>query len=141
MSKKTIPNLLMLKVLLGSDDDVARLLRRCSWFLIADLGKTLIPNVEILKRCNMPLDRILYFLYVLPRVFSVKSDIMMKSVDKAIESGVPHATYAFILAVGVFNHTSQEMWKVMLQTLRDLGFSDNVIITREYYTLHCPICK
>ena len=111
----------MLKGLLGSYEDVAILLRRCPWFVVSDLERTLMPNVEILKRCNIPMERILHFLYILPRTFLVKSDTMMKSVEKAIEIRIPHTTLAFIYAVGVFNHTSERMWEVKLQILRDLG--------------------
>ncbi|KAG6400256.1 hypothetical protein SASPL_137081 [Salvia splendens] len=129
MANKIIPNLSTLKGLLGSNDGVARLLKRCSWVLLADLEKTLMPNVEILKRCSVPMERILHFLYILPRIFLVKSDTMMKSVEKAIEIGIPHTTLAFIQAVGIFNHTSERMWEVKLQILRDLGFSDEGIVT------------
>ncbi|KAL1540485.1 hypothetical protein AAHA92_24835 [Salvia divinorum] len=54
---------------------------------------------------------------------------MMKSVEKAIEIGVPQTKFAFIHAVGVFNHTSEGKWEVKLQTLRDFGFSDKGIVT------------
>ncbi|XP_042014185.1 uncharacterized protein LOC121762386 isoform X1 [Salvia splendens] len=128
MANKIVPNLSMLKGLLGSNDDVARLLKRCSWFLLYDLEKTLMPNVEILKRCSIPMERILYFIYTRPRVFLAKADTMMKSVEKAIEFGFPHTTFAFIQAVAVFNCTSEGMWEAKLQILRDLGFSDNGIV-------------
>ncbi|XP_042013932.1 uncharacterized protein LOC121762191 [Salvia splendens] len=129
MAKRIVPNLLMLKGLLGSNEDVARLLRRCPWFIVSDLEKTLIPNVEILKRCSIPMEHIHHLVYTHPRGFLIKPDIMRKSVDKAIEIGIPLTLIAFIHAVGVFNHTSEEMWEVKLQTLRDLGFSDGGIVT------------
>ncbi|XP_047956303.1 uncharacterized protein LOC125202033 [Salvia hispanica] len=125
IANKIIPNLSLLKGLLGSNDDVARLLKRLSWFVRHDLEKTLIPNVEILKRCGIPMEHILHLLYGLPRAFVVKSDIMRKSVDKAIEFGVPRTSVVFIYAVCLFHSTSQGMWEAKLQTLRDLGFSDD----------------
>ncbi|XP_047957287.1 uncharacterized protein LOC125202853 [Salvia hispanica] len=128
MANKIIPNLSLLKGLLGSNDGVAKLLKSCSWFMIYDLEKTLMPNVEILKRCSIPMERILHLLYSLPRAFLVKSDIMRRSVDKAIEFGVPRTSVVFIYAVGLFHFTSQGLWEVKLQTLRDLGFSDDDIL-------------
>ncbi|XP_047954072.1 uncharacterized protein LOC125200473 [Salvia hispanica] len=124
MANKIIPNLSMLKGLLGSNDDVARLVKRCPRALLADLEKTLMPNVQILKKCSIPMECILHLLYLRPRTFLVKSDTMMKSVEKAIEIGVPLTFIAFINAVDLFNYTSEGMWEVKLQTLRDLGFSD-----------------
>ncbi|KAG6400257.1 hypothetical protein SASPL_137082 [Salvia splendens] len=77
----------------------------------------------------MPMERILHLLYIRPRTFLVKSDTVMKSVEKAIEIGVPLTSIAFVYAVEVFNYTSEGMWEVKLQTLRDLGFSDNGIVS------------
>ncbi|XP_057780873.1 uncharacterized protein LOC130999361 [Salvia miltiorrhiza] len=126
---RIIPKLLMLKCLLGSDHDLARLLKRCSWFLAADLEKTLMPNMEILKSYSIPMVHILHFLHLRPRCFVVKPDIMQKSVVRAIEFGVPWTSGVFIQAVNLFTHTSEGMWEVKVQTLRDLGFSDDDILT------------
>ncbi|XP_057794575.1 uncharacterized protein LOC131010890 [Salvia miltiorrhiza] len=129
MANKVIPSLSMLNALLGSNEEVARLLKKCSWFLTHDLEKTLMPNVEILKSCSIPMERIIYFLHSHPRNFLVKSDIMRKSVDRAIRFGVPHTSAVFIQAPGVLSYTSEGMWEVKLKTLRDLGFSDDDIFT------------
>ncbi|XP_047978916.1 uncharacterized protein LOC125220823 [Salvia hispanica] len=129
MSTKIIPSLSILKGLLGSNDDVARLLKKCSWFVTADLEKTLMPNVETLKSCGIPMERVLHFLHTHPRGFLVRSDIVRKSVGKAVTFGVPHTSLAFIRAVIVFNHTSEGMWEAKLQTLRRLGFGDHDIRT------------
>ncbi|XP_057794576.1 uncharacterized protein LOC131010892 [Salvia miltiorrhiza] len=129
MASKVIPSLSMLKALLGSNDEVARLLKKCAWFLTHDLEKTLMPNVEILKSCSIPIERILHFLYTNPRCFLVKPDIMRKSVDGAIKFEVPQTSTAFIYAVAALSHTSEGMWEVKLETLRDLGFSDDDIFT------------
>ncbi|KAH6827396.1 hypothetical protein C2S53_017951 [Perilla frutescens var. hirtella] len=128
-SNKIIPSLSLLKGLLGSNHEVARLLRKSSWFLIADLEKLLTPNVETLKSCGIPMVRILQFLYVQPRCFLIKPDIMRKSVDRAIEMGVSLTSVNFINAVSVFAYTSEGIWEVNLQAFRDLGFSDNDIST------------
>lgn len=127
MENRVIPSLSVLKGLLGSNDDVVRLLRKSVWFLVSDLEKTLLPNVEILKRSGISLERILRFLYFQPRCFLIKPDIMMKSVDKVIEFGVSMASAVFIHAVMVLAFTSEGMWEVKLQTFHELGFSDDDI--------------
>ncbi|KAH6827402.1 hypothetical protein C2S53_017957 [Perilla frutescens var. hirtella] len=128
-SNKIIPSLSLLKGLLGSNDEVARLLRKSSWFLTHDLEKVLMPNLETLKSCGIPMVRILQFLYVRPRCFLLKPDIMRKSVDRTIEMGVSLTSVHFIHAASVFSFTSQGIWEVNLQALRDSGFSDNDIST------------
>ncbi|XP_057790936.1 uncharacterized protein LOC131008051 [Salvia miltiorrhiza] len=129
MASKIIPSLSMLKALLGSNEEVARLLKKCAWFLRSDLEKTLMPNVEILKSCSIPMERILQFLYTRPRCFLVRPDIMRKSVDRAVEYGISRTSTGFIHALGVFSSTSEGMWDVKLETLRNLGFSDDDIFT------------
>ncbi|XP_057784516.1 uncharacterized protein LOC131001899 [Salvia miltiorrhiza] len=124
-----ISSLSILKVLLGSNEEVARLLKRCSWFVRSDLEKILMPNVEILKSCGIPMERILHFLYTQPRCFFSKPDIVRKSVDRAIKFGVPQTSIVFIQAIGVFSCMSEGLWEVKLKTLRDLGFSDDNIFT------------
>ncbi|KAH6757334.1 hypothetical protein C2S52_023475 [Perilla frutescens var. hirtella] len=128
-SNNIIPSLSLLNGLLGSNHEVARLLRKSSWFLTADLEKVLMPNVETLKSCGIPMVRILRFLYVQPRSFLLKPDLMTKSVDRAIEMGVSLTSVNFIHAASVFAYTSEGIWEVNLQALRDLGFSDNDIST------------
>ncbi|XP_057793324.1 uncharacterized protein LOC131009941 [Salvia miltiorrhiza] len=81
---RIIPSLSKLKDFLESGHEVARLLKRSAWFLTTDLDESLMPNVEILKSCGIPMVRIQHFLYIRPRCFLVKPHIMRKSVDKAI---------------------------------------------------------
>ncbi|KAH6757337.1 hypothetical protein C2S52_023478 [Perilla frutescens var. hirtella] len=128
-SNKIIPSLSLLKGLLGSNLEVARLLRKSSRFLTADLEKVLMPNVETLKSCGIPMVRILQFLYVRPRCFLLKPDIMRKSVDRTIEMGVSLTSVHFIHAASVFSCTSQGIWEVNLQALRASGISDDDIST------------
>ncbi|KAH6757342.1 hypothetical protein C2S52_023483 [Perilla frutescens var. hirtella] len=128
-SNNIIPSLSLLKGLLGSNHEVARLLRKSSWFLTHDLEKILMPNLETLKSCGIPMVRILQFLHFRPRCFLLKPDIMRKSVDKTIEMGVSLTSVNFITAASVFACTSEGIWEVYLQALRGLGFSDNDIST------------
>lgn len=125
MVNRIIPSLSKLKDFFESDHDVVRLLKKSSWFLRQDLETSLMPNVEVLKCCGIPMKRIVRFLYVRPRCFLVKPDIMRKSVDKAIEIGTSQASIKFIFVVSIFASMSKGMWQVKLQTLRDLGFSDH----------------
>ncbi|XP_057775142.1 uncharacterized protein LOC130994121 [Salvia miltiorrhiza] len=122
---RIIPSISKLQDVLEPGHDVVRLLKRFAWFLRADLEKSLMPNVEILKSCGIPMERIQHFLFLQPKCFLVKPHIMRKSVDKAIEIGASKASINFIFCVCLFALKSKRMWEVKLQTLRDLGFSDN----------------
>ncbi|KAL8544042.1 hypothetical protein ACS0TY_004548 [Phlomoides rotata] len=101
---KIIPSLSVLKGLLGSDYNVARLIRKCAWFLCVDLNKTLVPNVELLKNFGIPVQHIICFLFSfpsdtltmfkrIPTVFYVS----MKKIDKLKQ---------LLLATGKFSISS-----------------------------------
>ncbi|KAI3465112.1 hypothetical protein Pfo_021775 [Paulownia fortunei] len=121
-----IPSLSVLKGLLGSNYDVARLLRRSAWFVTTDLEKTMVPNVEFLKSCGIPMERILLLRYNNPRCLLIKPEIMRKSVDKVEEMGVNSSSKMFIYAVRIIASTSNETWELKFQAL---GFSECDILT------------
>ncbi|XP_042013501.1 uncharacterized protein LOC121761870 isoform X1 [Salvia splendens] len=125
MANKIIPSLTVLKSLLGSNQDVARLVRKSPWYVSADLEKTLLPNVEILKSCSIPMERILHLLHFRPRCLLMRPDVMRKSVDKAMGFGVSQSSLTFIDAVNVFAHTSEGIMEVNRKVLLDLGFSSD----------------
>lgn len=123
-----IPSLSILKSLMGSNDEVGRLLRKSVWFFASNLEKVLVPNVEMLKSCGMPMKLIRRSIHLRPRCFLIKPCVMRKSIDRAIEMGVSRDSVAFITAVEVFAWMSEEMWEVKMQFFRDMGFSDDDVL-------------
>ncbi|KAL8514067.1 hypothetical protein ACS0TY_013252 [Phlomoides rotata] len=126
---KIIPSLSVLKGLFGSDDGVARLLRRSLWPLCTNLENTLVPNVEFLKSIGVPMERILFFLYACPRSFLIKPDVMRKSAEKAKEMGFNESSKMFVQALRVITSMSKGMWEVKLQSFQDMGFSESDTLT------------
>ncbi|KAL8514079.1 hypothetical protein ACS0TY_013262 [Phlomoides rotata] len=124
-----IPKLSVLKGLLGSDYDVARLLRKSAWTVSSDLEKTLVPNVELLKSFGIPMERILFFLYAYPRFLLIKPDTMRKSIDKAKEMGFSPSSKISIYGVRVIAFMSKGMWEVKLQSFQEMGFSESDSLT------------
>lgn len=119
----------LLKSLLGSDDDVARLLRRSGRFAVTDLKKTLVPNLEVLKGHGVPMERVLHHLRSCPGCFLIKPDCFKKSVDMALEIGVPWSSSLLPRAASVLAAMGDGMWEAKLQAFREMGFSDNDVLT------------
>lgn len=124
---KIIPALALLKGLLGSDHDVAGVLRKSAWFLFVDLEKSLVPNVEIMKLSSIPMKDICYLMFKFPRCL-LKPDVLKKSIDKVKGMGAFQSPRMFILALGVVASFSEEAWELKWQGLRELGFSDSDIL-------------
>ncbi|KAL8514075.1 hypothetical protein ACS0TY_013259 [Phlomoides rotata] len=124
-----IPSLSVLKGLLGSDSDVARLLRKSAWPLVHNLDSTLMPNVELLKSVGVPMERILFLLYSYPRALLVKPDTLRKSAEKAREMGFNESSKMFVHALRIIAPMSKGMWEVKLQSFQDMGFSESDTFT------------
>ncbi|KAL8514070.1 hypothetical protein ACS0TY_013254 [Phlomoides rotata] len=124
-----IPSLSVLKDLLGSDYDVARLLRKSAWPLSQNLENTLLPNVEFLKSVGVPMERILFIVSVYPRSLLTKPDVMRKSAEKTKEMGFSESSRMFVRALRIIASMSKGMWEVKLQSFQDMGFSESDTFT------------
>ncbi|KAI3465117.1 hypothetical protein Pfo_021780 [Paulownia fortunei] len=122
------PSLSVLKGLIRSNAELAKLLKKSGWFLIMDLDKTMVPNVEFLKSCGIPMNQITRHICYFPRFILHRPEIMRKSVDKADEMGVSRSSNHFIYAVGVVSSLSNESWELKLKTFRSFGFSEDEIL-------------
>lgn len=122
--KKIIPQLSALKGLLGSNDEVVGLVKRTTWYMSVDLGKTFVPNVELLKSSGISSESIHMLLCNYPRCLLVKPEIMRQSVEKAKEMGVNQCSKNFVYAVRVIASLNKETWELKMQGVRDLGISD-----------------
>ncbi|KAK4390197.1 hypothetical protein Sango_2083000 [Sesamum angolense] len=113
---------------LGSEVDLAKVLKSSGWILIRDLQKTLVPNVEFLKSCGIPFDQIVRLIPTFPRFFLLKPKLMRKSVEKADQMGVDRSSGMFIYAARVVSSMSDETWELKLKAFRDLGFAEDDIL-------------
>ncbi|KAL7154711.1 hypothetical protein ABFS83_03G019800 [Erythranthe nasuta] len=113
VNNSIVHSLTLLKGLLGSNHDLARLLWSCAWFVTTSLEKNTVPNIEFLKSYDIPMERILIILYNNPRVLAMMSDEACERILIILYNN-PR-----VLAM-----MSDEAWERKLQAFRDLGFSD-----------------
>ncbi|KAI3465059.1 hypothetical protein Pfo_021722 [Paulownia fortunei] len=125
---RLIPSLSVLKGLLGSNVEMAKVLRVSGWFLVNDLEKILLPNVEFLKSCGIPVKQIIRLMCIFPRFFLRKPETMRKFVEKADDMGVDRSSGMFIYAARVVSSMTNETWELKFKTFRNLGFSEDDIL-------------
>ncbi|KAL8514316.1 hypothetical protein ACS0TY_013433 [Phlomoides rotata] len=123
-----VHSLSVLKGLVGSDDEVGNLVRISGWFLSTNLVKTMVPNVEFLVGCGIPLEQIIRFMYTYPRFILKDPEMIRRSVEKADKMGVRRGLKIFFHAVRVVSSMSNKTWEKKLQAFRDLGFSEEDIL-------------
>ncbi|KAL8523378.1 hypothetical protein ACS0TY_013366 [Phlomoides rotata] len=124
-----VPSLSVMKELYGSYDEVVRLRKLSKWFLTSNIQKTLLPNIEFLKSCGIPMERIRIILVWHPSSFTVKPEVMTKCAEKAEQMGIYASSKKFIYAIWTLAEMSNKAWELKLQGFRNLGFSDNDIVT------------
>ncbi|KAL8513999.1 hypothetical protein ACS0TY_013205 [Phlomoides rotata] len=124
-----VPSLSVMKELFGSYDEVVRLRKLSKWFLTSNIQKTLLPNIEFLKSCGIPMERIRIILVWHPSSFAVKPEVMTKCAEKAEQMGIYASSKNFIYAIWTLAEMSNKAWELKLQGFRNLGFSDNDIVT------------
>lgn len=127
VKNRIVPSLSVLKGLMGSDEEMVRLVKKCAWFVTTDLEKVLLPNVEILKSFGIPASDIRRVLFYFPRFMLVKPEMMRKSVEKAKEWGASESSRMFIYSVRVIASMSDKAWERKVQAFRDMGISDSDI--------------
>ncbi|PKI73892.1 hypothetical protein CRG98_005762 [Punica granatum] len=99
VDNRLFPSIEALKNIMGSFDDVSKVLRRCGWFLRSDPEKTLLPNVEMVKSCGVPSRQITRYLLAFPRMFLVNPEKLKGFVNQVDEMRVQRGTPVFLPAI------------------------------------------
>ncbi|KAG6402452.1 hypothetical protein SASPL_134645 [Salvia splendens] len=131
LKNQIIPSLSIIKELMGSDDGLVRAVRNCTRVLSANLGKTLVPNLEFLKRNGVSADRIrVVFNGRYGYAFLRRPEVIRESFEKAKEMGLSVSSKTFIYGiVAIAGTTSSGGWEKRLQAFRDVGFTDVDVLT------------
>lgn len=124
-----IPSLSVLKRLLGSDIEVARIVRRCPRIFTASSENTFMANVEFLKNCSEAMDSTRSVIISYPCSFLLKPEVWRKAAEKVKKMGVDSSSKMFPYAVSTVASIGESTWELRLQALKGLGFSDSEILS------------
>ncbi|TYI88594.1 hypothetical protein E1A91_D04G221000v1 [Gossypium mustelinum] len=113
------PSIFDLKTVLGSNDDVVKLLRTSAWFLKSDLQKTMMPNIEFLRNCGICSSQIVSYVFSFPRFFLLKPESIKQFVESADALGFDRKSNMFLAAIRMLSS----------MTFRKLGFSEDDIMS------------
>ncbi|KAE8056888.1 hypothetical protein FH972_013622 [Carpinus fangiana] len=126
--KKLGPSILVLKSTLGSNAGVVRVLKISAWFLKHDLQKTMMPNIEFMKRCGISSSQIVKYLFNFPRFFLLKPASIQDYVKTVDEMGCDRKSKMFLSAIRTVSSMTEENWELKLKLFRSLGFSESDIL-------------
>lgn len=122
-------SIVALKTVLGSVEDILRLLKKCTWFLKTDLDKNLLVNIDFLqKECWVRPLQIRRFLFNFPRLF-LKQPKFIKSIVQRIDemNFGDRNSGMFLHAVRAMSSMTREKWEAKLKLFRSLGLSEEEI--------------
>ncbi|XP_071740951.1 transcription termination factor MTERF8, chloroplastic-like [Rutidosis leptorrhynchoides] len=120
----------VLKKVLGDKLYDARILKNIGWLLNSDYDKTLVPNVEYLRSCQIEESQIMQLFYHYPRFLLHKAENFKEFVRRVDELGVDRGSKLFVYAVRTVGSMSLESWEQKLDVFRGLGFSEvDIVLT------------
>ncbi|TYI87666.1 hypothetical protein E1A91_D04G151700v1, partial [Gossypium mustelinum] len=117
------PSISDLKTVLGSNDDVVKLLRTSAWFLKSDLQKTMMPNIEFLRNCGICSSQIVSYVFSFPRFFLLKPENIKQFVERADALGFDRNSNMFLAAIRMLSSMSEENWELKLKLLGNWVFA------------------
>uniref|UniRef100_A0A803LJZ9 Reverse transcriptase zinc-binding domain-containing protein n=1 Tax=Chenopodium quinoa TaxID=63459 RepID=A0A803LJZ9_CHEQI len=89
-----------IRVVVGSDYNVAKILKRSNWLSFANAANYLIPNVKLLQAYGISNDKIAKFMLQQPRVLVRKTDIFRDLLIKVEDKfGIPRDSPRFLPGV------------------------------------------
>lgn len=128
-NKKISRGLVVLRDVLGSKEEVVKVLRKCGWLLMTDLETNMVPNIKFLNSCGIDMGQIAVLCNSFTRVLLYKPESLKKCVDKVEEMGVDRSSRMFVYAVGAYGSMKNGTWELKLQAFRNtLQLSENDIL-------------
>nr|GFA12370.1 transcription termination factor MTERF8, chloroplastic [Tanacetum cinerariifolium] len=120
----------VLKKVLGDNLYDSRILNYLGWFLQYSLDKTLMPNVELMKRYGIEQSHILKLFYNYPKLLLHKSQTFKECVRRVNETGVDTETKSYVYAIKTISSMSFKSWEQKLDVFRRLGYTNvDIILT------------
>ncbi|KAJ0978066.1 hypothetical protein J5N97_013540 [Dioscorea zingiberensis] len=129
LENRMIPNLNLLKTLLGTDADVTAAVKKSRCLLISDLRKVLLPRLEFLKQNEVSMPVILKLITMHPRCLLKSSNWFTGSITTIKAMGINPSSSIFAHALGVLDKLPKIVWERKLGTYSALGWSKEDIIS------------
>lgn len=116
------------KGILGTSDALTVLLRRAPRVLTTNLDRGIVPNIEFLKCCGVPMEHISKLLLRNLRGLTLPPRKFREKVEMVERMGFDRSSNMFICAVGVVSSFTHASWELKLQGFRDCGFSESQVV-------------
>ncbi|XP_021723280.1 transcription termination factor MTERF9, chloroplastic-like [Chenopodium quinoa] len=119
-----------LKNVLGSDENVVRILNRSGWINFQCAANYLIPNVELLQKyCGTSSDTIQKHIFRQPNIFTVKTDVLRDILIKVeLQLGIPRDSSMFLYGVNLLLCCGEKNIKDKWQVFKSFGWTQSDIM-------------
>lgn len=117
-----------LRNLLGSDEDVAKVIKKCSCVLDGSAARVMDSNVQLLLKHGLSMERVSRFLLLTPRVFIYKPK-RLEGILYMVENefGISRQCVMFYYGVLAASTISKATIDAKVEVLRSFGYSDSTI--------------
>ncbi|KAF6134274.1 hypothetical protein GIB67_039114 [Kingdonia uniflora] len=111
------------------DQDIIKVLRKCTWLLTPEIQKNVTYNIEILRQCGVPDKQITRSLLRLPRFFIQKPECIKCIVARADEFRIKRDSGSFFEAVKVMGGMRKASIDAKFELYKSYGWSELNIIS------------
>ncbi|CAM8959364.1 unnamed protein product [Rhodiola kirilowii] len=125
LENKIIPSLDCIKKVVGSNEEVLKLLTRFRWILLVNPASSLLQNAAMLENIGMPKSFISRFLMTNGSALLAPTDRFKEMADRALNMGFSPNKHSFGDAINSFAALSQEIWELKFKIFKKWGWSDS----------------
>jgi len=118
----------LLNSLLGCKENLVVALKRASWLLTVNLKVVIQPNVDLLIKEGLPLDRVAKLILWQPRAVLQKMDRMVYALHALKSMGLDVEDNIFIHALRVRIQLPETTWKKKIEGMKSLQWSEEEIL-------------
>ncbi|CAK9184922.1 unnamed protein product [Ilex paraguariensis] len=133
-----IPSLDYLRRALRSDENVIRALKRSQWLLTCNTLKKMPPNVLLLRKCGLSIEKIEKFIINNPRYVLQKPEWLEEIVHRVEEElGIPRVSRMFLYGIDALASSSKSTLERKFGIFRSFGWSNSEISTMARNLPYC----
>uniref|UniRef100_A0A6N2K9C1 Uncharacterized protein n=1 Tax=Salix viminalis TaxID=40686 RepID=A0A6N2K9C1_SALVM len=118
----------LLKPFLESNEKILAALRRCPFLMSFSFNGTLRPNIDLLKKEGVPVDRVAKLLLSQPRSLQHSNDRIVYAVNYLKQLGIGPDKKMYIHALAVITGMSESAWGKKIDVFKSVGWTEEEVL-------------
>ncbi|KAG7952045.1 hypothetical protein I3843_12G038900, partial [Carya illinoinensis] len=127
LEKQIIPCVQELRRILGTDENVLKVIKGCSEVLGMNVVHRLQPNIATLISHGVPQSLVFKLFFIRPWPLRINSNRFSEIVSEVMKLGFDPNSLSFLLAIKSMALNSKPLWEQKVEAYKSFGLSEDVI--------------